>query len=537
MANYLKRLVAAVFALELRDDGGSIENPSTNLATAEALWFDGGNVSESGSRVTVESALRHSTAWACILCLTETIASLPLPVLKRAAKTNGKEVAHAHPLYRTLHDAPNPFITSFTFWQTLVAMCLIYGDGYALIAGDTKRRELYLLHSPSVKPVMRNDGLYYEVRSPDGTSVAYYPADEIIRIPGLSLNGYTGISTLLRAARESIGLAIAAETHSGKFFANGARVGGVLSTDGVLDKAARDRIKEAWKETQAGVANAYKTAVLEQGLRYQPIGMQSDHAQLLETRRFQVEEVCRVFRVPPVFAGDYTRSTFSNTEQQDLHFAKHTITPWCVKIERELNLKLFANDPTHFTEFNLDGLQRGDFQARVNGSARGIQSAMFTPNEVRGWFNLPPMEGGDQLYLQQNMAGADAVANGEAGNTTGNAMGDDEGKQPRRGMVPLFERRGASVEDLTEVMAPLFAQLAEVLQRVQPGNAPINLNVVVQQPRRSITTVAHDEDGNITRSETRHDLAVVQVEQVQESVKRVAHDGNGNVTRVETDNG
>ena len=539
--SYLKRLTRALFNVEERGGDGHIENPSTDLATASALWFDGGAVAASGKPVTLDAAIRQSTVFACVLVLTETIAALPLHVYKRLPDRGGKEIDSDHQLYGVLHTAPNPFMTSFAFWQAMIAGCLFHGDAYALIDGTSKARQLYVLHPPAVKPIMRPDGLWYEVRSPNGRDVALYEASEVIYIPGLTLTGYSGISTILRAAREAVGLAIASEEHSSKFFQNGARVGGVLSTDGVLDKAARDRIKSAWAESQSGVANAYKTAVLEQGLKYQPIGMQSDHAQLLETRRFQVEEVCRVFRVPPVFAGDYTRSTFANTEQQDLHFSKHTITPWCVKIERELARKLFANDPTHFAEFNLDGLQRGDFQARVNGSSRGIQSAMFTPNEVRGWFNLAPMPGGDMLYLQQNMANAEMVADGEAGNGAGNAVAtDDEGtpkSKAKRGMMPLGEQRGMSRDDLVEVFAPFLGQLVDALQRSQAGAQPVAINVVVQQPRRSVTTVAHDNDGNIVRSETRHDLAVVQVEQVKESVRRVAHDGTGNVTRVETDNG
>lgn len=395
--------LSAIWAGETR----SIENPSTPIsaATVQDLWGDG-IATPAGPAVTVDSAIRQTVVFTCVRVLAESVAVLPWQVFERT--DDGKQVAKNHPLYAVLHDAPNESLTSFVWRETLMANALFYGNAYAWIlprAGGGA--SLMLLPPPAVRPVSTERGLFYEVRDVSGAQ--QIPAADMLHIPGMSLDGVNGISIVLRAARDAISVAMAADEHTGRFFSNGARVGGVLSTDQVLNQAAIERLRVSWGSAQSGLANAYKTAVLEQGLKYQAVGMQADHAQLIETRRLQTELIAGVFRIPPIFVGDYSKSHYANAEHSDLHFVKHTLTPWLTKIEQEVNRKLFA-DSEFFCEFNVDGMLRGDFTTRMNGFAQGIQNGIYTPNEARAMLNLPPKDGGDELFLQQNMASTQAIA-------------------------------------------------------------------------------------------------------------------------------
>jgi HK97 family phage portal protein len=379
----------------------SIENPTVPLsaATIEDLWGDGGYLTPAGRRVSAESAMTQSVVFSCVRVLAETIASLPWQVYQDVGENS--KVARQHPLYPVLHDAPNRWMTSFQWRSTWVTQALVYGTGYSLIDG------MLLLPPPIVRKVWdERRGLVYQVRFADG--LAEYGSDEILELPGISLDGHNSISIVLTAARDIIGEAMAVGEHSSRFFSNGARVGGVLSTDQVLKDDAIKRLRQQWEKMQGGLVNAYRTAVLEQGMKYQAVGMQSDHAQLVETRKLVTEYVAGVFRVPPMFVGDYSRMTYANAEQNDLHFTKHCIAPWLTKIEQEVNRKMFAGTD-YYCEFNMAGLLRGDFKTQMDGFARGIQSAIFTPNEARAKLNLPPLPGGDKLYIQQNMAAADAL--------------------------------------------------------------------------------------------------------------------------------
>lgn len=396
--NWLSRL--------LKPEARSLENPNTPFTNETLGMAWEGPPTAASVRVSEISSLRTSVVWACVRVLSETIAALPWQVFKRTE--GGKKLYPEHPLYRVLHDSPNPLLTSFTFREVMMVNACIYGRFYALISKRTADSALIIIPPPMVRHVWTEAGeLRYEVRYADNHVVHYEP-DEMIHIVGLSLDGIASLSPIMTAAREAIGLALATEEHNARFFANGARPGGVLSTDGELSDAARERVKVAWAGSQAGLGNAYKTAVLEGGLKYTSVTMQSDHAQLQETRRFQVEEMCRPFRMPPSFVQDHTRSTFANVEHQDLAFAKHTILPWCVRIEQEFNRKLF--DAGSFCQFNLDGLMRGDFATRTNGYAKALggpgTQGYATVNEIRALENLPPIVGGDELLFAKDLMAA-----------------------------------------------------------------------------------------------------------------------------------
>ncbi len=408
--------------------GNPLENPEIPLSGASLVdLFGTGYGSTASSRlVTPDTALRQTVVFSVIRALSETVASLPLNVYKRPNKDSpSKELANDHPLWQTLHNTASNALTAFVFREVGMAHLNIFGNWYAMISrlpgGDVN---LLLIYPPLVTTRVTMQGLKYEVRVPDGTQT--FDAADVLHVPGISFDGYRGISAVLHAAKEAIGVALAAEEHTGRFFSNGARVAGVLQTEAKLDDAVIGRLRLQWERAQSGLANAYRTAILEQGLKYQATVMQSDQAELIATRRFQVEDLCRPFRVPPMFAGDFTNMSYANSEQSDLHFAKHCIRPICKKIEAEYNRKLFVDDPEYFCEFDLEELTQGDFATRMRGFATAVQGAVYTPNEARAKLGLPPVEGGEKLYIQQNMSEIDALDKQQPAPTIP-AKGNDNG--------------------------------------------------------------------------------------------------------------
>lgn len=382
-----------------QESRNSLENPRVPLASSSMIsTLDVGNPNQTGKCITEVTSLQCTTVYACMKVLGETLATLPLQIFRRVGK--GKEVAYDHPYYNVLHNSPNAYTTSYVFFTVVVAQACMYGRSTPIILrGANNNISIYYLDQPRIKQVVVDGQVYWEMAFFDGHVERIHDYN-VLNIPNMMLDGVHAISPVLDVAKNAIAMALATEEHNNRFFSNGARVGGVLKSPGPLSPEAASRLKAAWAVTQQGLANAYRVAVLEQGVEYMPIGMQSDHAQLAETRRFQVEEICRVFRVPPIFVGSYERALYSNAEQQDIHLAKHTMAPWCRRIEQELNKKLFDGGREYFCEFNLDGLQRGDFASRIDGFTRGIQGGVFTPNEARSYMNLPPLEGGDRLYIQ-----------------------------------------------------------------------------------------------------------------------------------------
>lgn len=225
------------------------------------------------------------------------------------------------------------------------------------------------------------------------------PSD-VLHIPGLGFDGLVGYSPIAMA-KNAIGLAIATEEYGSKFFANGAAPSGVLEHPGTIKDPSR--VRESWQQTFGGSANSNKIAVLEEGMKYTPISISPEQAQFLETRKFQINEIARIFRVPPHMVGDLEKSSFSNIEQQSLEFVKYTLDPWVVRWEQSIQRTLLAPDEkkTYFVKFNVEGLLRGDYASRMNGYATARQNGWMSANDIRELENLDriPTEGGGDLYL------------------------------------------------------------------------------------------------------------------------------------------
>lgn len=363
----------------------------------------------SGKPVNERTAMQTTAVYACVRILAEAVASLPLHVYEYQ-DDGGKKQVHDHPLYYLLHDEPNPEMTSFVFRETLMSHLLIWGNAYAQIIRDGTGRVLGLYPLlPDKMDVQRDDrGNIYYVYSRNSDENPMFKeygdirlkAEEVLHIPGLGFDGLIGYSPIAMA-KNAVGMTLACEEYGASFFANGANPGGVLEHPGVLKDPSK--VRESWNSVYRGVNNAHKIAVLEEGMRYQQIGIPPEEAQFLETRKFQINEIARLYRIPPHMVGDLDKSSFSNIEQQSLEFVKYTLDPWVIRWEQSLqrSLLLPGEKGKYFIKLNVDGLLRGDYQSRMNGYAVGRQNGWFSANDIREMENMNPIpdEQGGNLYL------------------------------------------------------------------------------------------------------------------------------------------
>ena len=384
----------------------SRDKPKNSTAGSTYTFYMGG--STSGKRVTEQSAMQMTAVYSCVRILSEAVAGLPLHLYKYNDK-GGKEKAIDHPLYRILHDEPNPEMTSFIFRETLMTHLLLWGNAYSQIIRNGKGEivALYPLMPNKMKVDRDENGvLYYEyTHSSDeadtmkNTTVRLSSYD-VLHIPGLGFDGLVGYSPIAMA-KNAIGMAIACEEYGAKFFANGAAPSGVLEHPGVIKDP--QRVRDSWQSTYGGTANAHRVAVLEEGMKYTPISISPEQAQFLETRKFQINEIARIFRVPPHMVGDLEKSSFSNIEQQSLEFVKYTLDPWVIRWEQALSRALFTEEEktSMFIKFNLEGLLRGDYVSRMSGYATARQNGWMSANDIRELENLDliPDEQGGNLYL------------------------------------------------------------------------------------------------------------------------------------------
>ena len=403
----------------------SRDKPQNRTAGSSYAFFMGGTTS--GKTVTERSAMQMTAVYSCVRILSEAVAGLPLHLYKYT-DSGGKAMALDHPLYRLLHDEPNPEMSSFVFretlmthlllwsflhplllyatFETLMTHLLLWGNAYAQIIRNGKN-EIVALYPlmPNKMSVDRDENgrLYYtyyrdndEAIKDKEFAVTLQPSD-VLHIPGLGFDGLVGYSPIAMA-KNAIGMAIACEEYGAKFFANGAAPGGVLEHPGTIKDP--QRVRESWQSTFGGSGNANKIAVLEEGMKYTPIGISPEQAQFLETRKFQINEIARIFRVPPHMVGDLEKSSFSNIEQQSLEFVKYTLDPWVIRWEQSIQRSLLSRDEkaAYFVKFNLEGLLRGDYQSRMNGYAIGRQNGWMSANDIRELENLdriPAEDGGD----------------------------------------------------------------------------------------------------------------------------------------------
>ena len=364
------------------------DKPQDSVSPAPTFYF---GTSGAGKNVTAQTAIQLSTVYACVRVISETVASLPLGVYE--STDNGNEKALDHPLYHLLHDEPNSEMTSFVLREVMMAHLLLWGNSYCQIirTGRNKVSGLYpLLPDKMTVDRDKNGILTYTYMTNNGQMVTLSPED-VLHIPGLGFDGVMGYSPIA-LEKNAIGLGIASEEYGSKFFSNGARPAGILTHPNTVKNPKA--LRESWNNAYGGSSNANRVAILEEGMKFEPMSVPNNEAQFLETRKFQVDEICRIFRVPPHLVGDLEHATFSNIEHQSIDFAVHTIRPWLVRIEQSMNRALFTDQEKgrFYVQFNIDGLMRGDYRSRMEGYAIARQNGWMSANDIRELENQNPIK-------------------------------------------------------------------------------------------------------------------------------------------------
>jgi len=350
----------------------------------------------SGANINETTALTISTVYACTYKIASTVASLGLEVYEKS----GREIqpANIHPAYDVIKYRPNEYQTAYEFWETIVSMAVLHGCGYALIERDNRGYVTNLI------------GLdYYDV---DRKFVNGQPVFSVKNVGMVQAENMLEICNLqrkspIRLHRENLGLAKAAEEFGAEYFGSGGQMTGILSSDQPLKKEQMDLIQGSWNSAarQAG------TKLLPFGFKYSRISISPDEAQFIETRKFQAEEICRIFSVPPTLVQLESQTTYNNVEQQNLQFARHTISPWAKRIEQEIDRKLIQSRerPQIYSKFLLNDLYRGDMQSRASFYTQMLQNGVLNINEVREREDLNPTSGGDTHVVQVNQIALDKL--------------------------------------------------------------------------------------------------------------------------------
>lgn len=478
-------------------DAFSIKSAGPDWGTLERFlaWSFGGGASASGIIVNPQTAMQSAVVYACVQVLAQSVGMLPLNVYS-GDSDGARNKDRAHPLWPILHDQPNEYQTSVEFWEMFVMALCLRGNAYAFVNRARSGRviELLPLHPDMVRTEMRGDfTLQYHVTMPDG-SFKTFGVGEIFHIRGLTLNGWLGISPIAYA-RESIGLALATEKFGGQLFRNGAKMGGVLTHPGKVGDTAYTRLKESFDAATSG-ENAHRTAVLEEGMKFEKISMTGEDAQFLETRKYQRSEIASIFRVPPHMIGDLEKATFSNIEQQSLEFVTQCLMPWLVRIEKAIKRDLL--DPkergTISVKFNPAGLLRGDALARSNYYMRGILDGWLTRNEARQMESelgivLNPLDGLDTPLMPLNMtSGQDDPEDPDTVAETAKQLGNLVGEVKHLAARPL----------------PVPAPTSAPVTNVKTEMPQININLTGAESRKTID-FRFDDNGDIVGAEMTED--------------------------------
>lgn len=389
-----------------------------NWAPTDDRWYtQSGMPTTAGVEVSEQTAMTFATVFACVSKLAKTLGTLPAGILEKTDDNQRKRIDHD--LNEILTARANPDSTGITLRESWLTNVLLWGFSCSeVIASNDGSRifDILPMMSKDITPKRDDRGeLYFEHR-PQGSQRQELPANRVLHIPGLSLNGITGLS-VIGYQRETVGHAMAVSQMGAAFFGNGAWPGGVLkqAVGGPdLSEPAAQRMLDTFNEKLKGSDKAMALTLLREGIEYESVGMPLKDAQFLEARQFEREEICGIFDVPPTKIQDLSHGTYSNTEQQDLAWSKDSLLPWCVRIEMAIKRHFFLGTRLYL-KHNLTGLVRGEIKARMAAYAQGIQWGIFSPNECREWEDLNPREGGDEYLTPLNMGSTGQTQPGRDG--------------------------------------------------------------------------------------------------------------------------
>lgn len=377
---------------------------SDEKAWNPSLWNLRGSQSLSGESVTEETALTYSAVWNAVTLYSGTISTLPLHLLR----SDNQKTLHVEEkrLYRVLHDQFNPYMSAQIGRETMMAHILLWGNAYAEIVrnGLGEIVELWPISPNRVSPFRKDAKIYYEI-SVDAEKIIL-PRERILHIPGLGFDGMVGYS-VVSMARKSFGLGMALETFGALYFGQGTHVGRVLSVPNKLSPQASSNLRESLAGTSEGLFKSHKVMVLEEGAKFEKIGIPPEDSQFLESRQFQIPEVARWFNLPPHKLKDLTRSSFSNIESEQISFVTDSVLPWLIRIEQNYNMQLLSQSERYkqkiFTRHNVDGLLRGNPQTRAEYYRVMFSIGAMSVNDVRDKEGWDPVENGDERFIPLNM--------------------------------------------------------------------------------------------------------------------------------------
>lgn len=495
---------------------------------SELYEFFTNGMSSAGVALTERTAMMVSSVYACVSIIAGAITTLPAHIYRRDDEGGSPERVQSADIWWLLNEQAAPAWTASAFWQYLIWSRLLQGDAFARIRRNRARTRIVgfePLHPFCVEPLRLDDdaaagfddprsaaSLVYRVQREDGTSEMVDQGD-MIHVTGPGFDGLRSMSTIRYALRHPGGVALAADEYSARFFENGARPDFALEWPGKLDDQAKALLRETWTSTFGGPRNSHLPAVMTQGAKIVPLDMKAEDAQLIETRRFQVEDVCRIFGVPPHMVGatEKASSWGSGIEQLSIGFVKYTLSRHLVALEQEFNRKLWRTGPL-FMEFLTAGLERGDFKARQQGYrsalGRAGEDAWMTVNEVRRLENMPPVDGGDELRRADAAAAAEpAPAPAEEAEPTET----EKALALMAGSVAVIAAREPAPAQVTVTPAPVSVTVGEVIvegavTHVAPAaapavhvDAPVHVDVpepkvVIKHPRRAIQTIQRDPE-------------------------------------------
>lgn len=436
------------------------------------FWYEAlGTMSATGVKVTPETARRCAAVYAAVRVLSDTLAQLPLMLYKRNG--DGRERDTNHPLFKLLYIKPNRWQTSLEFREMMMGHVLLRGNAYAQKVYDMKSgavKELVPLNPTKVSPKLTEWGdPFYEFQSNRGGTIILQASD-VFHLKGPSDDGLVGLSPIAVAA-EPVGLALAAEEFGARTFKNDAQPGGVLEHPGTLDEEAVERLRSSWAKQHSGVTNARKPVVLEEGMKWTRVGMSADDTQFLETRRFQVEDIARIFRVPPHLIGHLDKATFSNIEHQALEFVTHTMNPWIVRWEQAIGARLLdeTEQVTHYVKFIVEGLLRGDIASRYNAYSIARQWGWMSVNEIRKLEDLDSIgDSGNTYLVPMNMVDADRldeVIDSQIEGKTASPAVDPSSTPPEQANNNQSGRGLVAIDAFKPVLADMIQRYSERIKK------------------------------------------------------------------------
>lgn len=434
----------------------SLENPSVSFAS----MFTGGDATISGRPMSDRRALSLSPIWAAVHAIGGDLATVSLKVLRRMPD-NTRSEARDHPLYDILAYQPTDMVTSTSWRESALGHLLLRGNHYAGIQVDGRGRvtELVPFHPDEIE---RKGRIY--LHRPSNTTIS---SDMMVHFAGPGENGVDGWS-VIKLARESWSLASALEESNARFIANASRPSGFLTTDQPMSPETLKNLKEQWVQRNAGLDNVGNTPVLDGGFTWQRVGLTAEDSQFLQTREFSVSEIARWFNIPPHKLQDLSRATFSNIEQQQIHYVVNTLTPWATRLEQEMNMKLLTSNERadgYYIKFMLDSLLRGDIESRTNAYRAQFEMGALTPNEIRALEDRNPIENGDDAYVRLDMAPLSRLEEIQGGDMP------EENAKPLQIERRLAEYRSPDVRiALRESFRPMFLDATQRLVRGEIRN-------------------------------------------------------------------